>query len=115
MLTLVCYFLFKLGDLLFLFLPLHFLLHCDIFVVTVPCPSTKDRPNLVHHLIPSGLGVENIFKYDHPNLLQIYLESFAMFNHGIARVSTRPMAATEMGFRYVDIRTIFQNFCNQLK
>ena len=61
------------------------------------------------------LHVRSIFENDYPNLLSIYLESFAMFNHGIARVSTRPMAATEMGFRYVDIRTIFQNFCNQLK
>ena len=57
------------------------------------------------------LHVECIFKYDHPNLLQIYLESFAMFNHGIARISTRPMAATVA----IDIFTSFQNFCNYLK
>ena len=114
MLTLVCYFLFKLGDLLFLFLPLHFLLHCDIFVVTVPCPSTKDRPNLVHHLIPSGLGVENIFKYDHPNLLQIYLEAFAMFNHGIPRTNVEGLPRRGFEGYQIDIFTSFQKFCNYL-
>ena len=57
------------------------------------------------------LHVRSIFENDYPNLLSIYLESFAMFNHGIARISTRPMAATAA----IDIFTSFQNFCNQLK
>ena len=55
--------------------------------------------------------VRSIFENDHPNLLSTYLESFAMFNHGFARISTRPMAATAA----IDIFTTFQNFCNYLK
>ena len=52
------------------------------------------------------LHVRSIFENDYPNLLSIYLESFAMFNHGIARISTRPMAATAA----IDIYPAFRIF-----
>ena len=55
------------------------------------------------------LHVECIFKYDHPNLLQIYLEAFAMFNHGIPRTNVEGLPR-----RGIDIFTSFQKFCNYL-
>ena len=56
------------------------------------------------------INVRTIFEMDHPQLLPIYVEAFAIFNHGFPRTS-----GTIPGqMRFDNMQTILRQFCNYL-